>query len=62
VRFPKPVALPADVRQVEITKVGRSRLVSPADQSWDSFFDGPGVSEDFMSERGKPGAEERESI
>jgi virulence-associated protein VagC len=34
VRLPKLVALPASVRQVEITKTGRSRLISPADQFW----------------------------
>ncbi len=60
VRLPKPVALPAGVRQVEITKIGRSRLISPADQSWDTFFDGPKVSEDFVAERGQPPAEQRE--
>ena len=51
VRLPKPVVLPADVHQVEITRVGRSRLISPADASWDSFFDGPRASNDFLSKR-----------
>jgi antitoxin VapB len=51
VRLPKPVALPPGVRHVEITKVGRSRLITPADQSWDAFFEGPEVSDDFMTER-----------
>ena len=60
VRLPKPVALPAGVRQVEITKMGRSRLISPADQSWDLFFDGPRPEGEFMSKRQQPPAEERE--
>jgi antitoxin VapB len=60
VRLPKPVALPANVRHVEITKLGRSRLISPADQSWDAFFDGPTASEDFMTKRHQPLAKERE--
>ena len=60
VRLPKPVALPAGVRQVEITRMGRSRLISPADQSWDIFFDGPRPEGEFMSERRQPPAEERE--
>ncbi len=60
VRLPKPVALPAGVRQVEITKMGRSRLISPADQSWDIFFDGPRPEDEFMSERRQPPVEERE--
>ena len=60
VRLPKPVALPAGVRQVEITKMGRSRLISPADQSWDLFFNGPRPKGEFMSKRQQPPAEERE--
>jgi antitoxin VapB len=60
VRLPKPVALPDNVHQVEIMKIGRSRLITPADQSWDSFFDGPKVSDDFMAEREQPAAEERD--
>jgi antitoxin VapB len=60
VRLPKPVALPDNVHQVEIMKIGRSRLITPADQSWDSFFDGQKVSDDFMAEREQPAAEERD--
>jgi antitoxin VapB len=62
VRLPKPVALPDSVRQVEVTKIGRSRLITPADQSWDSFFDGPRVSDDFMTEREQPEAQERDRL
>jgi antitoxin VapB len=56
------VALPPSVRQVEVTKLGRSRLISPADQSWDAFFDGPGASDDFMAERRQPPAGKREQL
>jgi antitoxin VapB len=62
VRLPKPVALPEGVRQVEIVKVGRSRLISPAGQSWDTFFDGPGADDDFLHERVQPKAEPRERL
>jgi antitoxin VapB len=62
VRLPKAVALPGDVRQVEIVKVGRSRLVSPAEQSWNEFFDGPRPSDDFMESREQPSSQERESL
>ena len=62
VRLPKPVALPENVRQVEIVKLGRSRLISPVGQSWDEFFDGPGASGDFMRERVQPEAQEREAL
>jgi antitoxin VapB len=62
VRLPKPVALPPGVRQVEITKLGRSRLITPADQSWDAFFDGPKVSDDFMAQRRQPPGRKREQL
>ena len=62
VRLPKPVALPEGVRQVEIVKVGRSRLISPAGQSWDTFFDAPGADDDFLRERVQPEAEARERM
>jgi antitoxin VapB len=62
VRLPKDVALPAKVRHVEITKVGDSRIISPADRSWDAFFDGPAVSDDFMAERRQPRGKQREPL
>ena len=62
VRLPKSMTLPPNVRQVEITKLGRSRLISPADQSWDAFFDGPTASADFMIERQQPPARGREAL
>ncbi|HYE49564.1 MAG TPA: type II toxin-antitoxin system VapB family antitoxin [Azospirillaceae bacterium] len=62
VRLPKPVALPENVRQVDITVVGRSRLISPAGEPWDSFFDGPRVSDDFMEDRAQPVPQGREQF
>lgn len=60
VRLPKAVALPDDVHEVEIVKLGRSRLITPAGGSWDEFFDEPPVSEDFMRDREQPPDQERE--
>jgi antitoxin VapB len=62
VRLPKSMTLPPNVRHVEITKLGRSRLISPADQSWDAFFDGPPSAADFMIERHQPPARGREAL
>ena len=54
IRLPKPVALPESVKKVDIVVLGKSRLISPAGESWDSWFDGIGVSDDFMLERDQP--------
>lgn len=61
VRLPKAVAFPANVHQVEIIKIGHSRLISPVGKRWDDLFrNGPRATVDFMSERHQPPAEERE--
>ena len=61
VRLPKAVAFPADVHQVEIVKMGHSRLISPVGKRWDDLFrNWPRATDEFMSERHQPAAEERE--
>jgi len=63
VRLPKTVAFPEGVHQVEIIRLGNSRLITPVGRRWDEFFvNGPRVSEDFMSERDQPSAAEREPL
>ncbi len=63
VRLPKAVAFPEDVHQVDILKIGRSRVIVPKGKRWDDLFQhGPRVSDDFMIERAQPAAEERESF
>ena len=63
VRLPKAVAFPDEVHQVEIIRLGNSRLITPVGRRWDEFFvNGPRVSEDFMNERDQPPLQEREPI
>jgi antitoxin VapB len=62
VRLPKPVALPATVNAVDIVAIGNTRIITPAGESWDSWFDGPGVSDDFMEEREQPADQQREAL
>jgi antitoxin VapB len=54
VRLPKEVALPESVKRVDIIPLGRGRLIVPAGDGWDSWFEEPGVSEDFMITRDQP--------
>lgn len=56
VRLPKAVALPDDVKQIEIVALGRTRIMTPAGEAWDSWFDGESVSPDFMAAREQPGS------
>ncbi len=62
IRLTKKVALPDSVKKVDIIALGRARLIVPADEAWDSWFDGKGVTDDFMNEREQPQEQERETL
>lgn len=61
-RLPQAAAFPADVTEVDIVTVGRSRLITPAGAGWDAWFDGPPARPDFMPEREQPAEQEREAF
>lgn len=63
VRLPKEAAFPKNVREVEILKIGNSRVIVPKGRRWDDFFlHGVRISDDFMRKREQPPAEEREPL
>ena len=62
VRLPVEVAFPESVKDVEITAIGNRRMIAPAGQTWDEWFSGPGVSDDFMAERKQPEDQRRETL
>ena len=62
VRLPKEVAFPDSVKDVEITAIGNKRMIAPAGQSWDEWFNALGVSSDFMTERRQPEDQYRETL
>lgn len=62
VRLQRSVALPDVVKRVDVVAVGRAHILTPVGESWDSWFDGEGVSPDFMSERERPGDQGRERL
>lgn len=60
VLLPEAVAFPEDLKFVDVVAVGLVRIITPAGESWDSWFDGEDrVTEDFMTERGQPHDQER---
>ena len=61
-RLPKEVAFPESVKDIEIVAIGNRRLIQPVGQSWDEWFDAPGVSSDFMTERRQPQDQRREAM
>lgn len=62
VRLPKAVALPDAVKRVEVIRMGQARLIVPVGHGWDDFFDGPGVTDDFMTERDQPAMQQRHGL
>lgn len=62
IRLPKAVALPDDVKRVDVIVIGRTRILTPAGESWDSWFESAGVTADFMTEREQPVEQEREAF
>lgn len=60
VRLNKDVALPDNVTEVDIIAEGNQRIIVPAGESWDVWFDGPVVSDDFMLSREQPEEQIRE--
>lgn len=62
IRIPKAVALPEDVTRVDVVAMGRARIITPAGEAWDSWFEGESVSDDFMSDRDQPDEQVREAF
>jgi len=62
IRLPKKVALPDNVKKVDIIKIGNARLITPVGTAWNSWFDGPPVSDDFMTQRDQPNEQKRDSF
>ncbi len=63
VRLPAELRLPENVKKVNVRAKGNERIISPAGQTWDSFFLGSlKVTEDFMEERDTQEQEEREAL
>ena len=63
VRLPKDVALPDDVREVDVVAGGEARVITPAGRGIDFWFDhGLTVSADFLVDRDQPAAQERAAL
>jgi antitoxin VapB len=54
--------MPESIKDVEITKIGNKRIITPAGKSWDDWFESEEVSADFMSEHRQPKDQTREPM
>lgn len=63
VRLPVEARFPDHVKKVVVRVVGKDRILTPASNSWDSFFlHSATVTNDFMSERASQEQQEREAL
>lgn len=63
VRLPVETRFPDTVRKVSVRVVGMDRVLSPAENTWDSFFmSDESVTEDFMVERATQKQTKREEF
>ena len=63
VRLPAEMRFPEHVKKVTVRAAGIERIISPAENTWDSFFlSESSVSEDFMNGRATQTQSEREAF
>ena len=63
VRLPAETRFPEGVKHVSVRVVGNDRIISPVENTWDSFFlTDEGVTDDFMAERVESNPQQRETL
>lgn len=63
VRLPAEMRFPKNIKKVNVRSVGKERILSPVENTWDSFFlSDQGVTDDFMTERASQTQSEREEF
>jgi antitoxin VapB len=60
VQLPAELRFPDSVKRVEVFTLGRARLIVPAGEAWDAWFDGEGVTPGFMVERDQATEQQRD--
>ena len=63
VRLPAETRFPDDVKHVSVRVIGKDRILSPVENTWDSFFlSEESVSDDFLQERAMQTQADREPL
>jgi antitoxin VapB len=61
VRLPVETRFPEGVKKVVVRVMGKERILSPVENTWDSFFlSKEKVTDDFMAERASQEQQDRE--
>ena len=63
VRIPADSRFPEGVKKVTVRCLGKERILTPVESTWDSFFlTDHSASDDFLAERATQNQSERESL
>lgn len=63
VRLPADSRFPESVKRVTVRVIGQDRVLSPVDNTWDSFFlSEQTVTDDFMTDRASQTQTDREAF
>lgn len=63
VRLPAESRFPESVKKVNVRVLGKERILSPVENTWDSFFLSPEqATDDFMNERALQEQSSREAF
>lgn len=63
VRLPAEMRFPNNIKKVNVRAVGKDRIISPVENTWDSFFmSDQSVTDDFLTERASQIQSEREGF
>lgn len=50
-RLPKTVEFDESVKKVVVIAIGKTRIITPVENTWDDWFANGGVDDDFMDKR-----------
>jgi antitoxin VapB len=63
VRLPVETRFPEGVKKVIVRVIGKERILSPVENTWDSFFlSEEKVTDDFMADRATQDQQDRETF
>lgn len=62
VRLPRAAEFASDVQEVSIVSIGRTRIITPVEATWDSWFAEACTEDAKLPEREQPVMQERKAL
>lgn len=62
VRLPRAAEFARDVQEVSIVTIGRTRIISPVEETWDNWFAQATADDAKLPEREQPVMQERKAL